>query len=207
MTQLLKALNRFDSRFVRPQQCTIPKINIRYVEQKQETSKIYVTPRNLSVHVVATVNDATNKSFTEKKNNEFVNDAASSSPIDNKRDTLAPITVEQELIPGNIKPKANKNEESNDKTTELAMTSNSHSTPSPVFRENNQPANLTILTTSIVSEQKTKLMEDGEIAEHNRITNHRTEGQKTNVTFKASEPFFRHTIPGRSGSFHLIQPG
>lgn len=208
MTQLLKALNRFDSRFVRPQQCMIPKINIRYVEQKQETPKIYVTPRNPSVDVVATAHDATDEISAQKNANEFANDVASSSPIDNKRGTLAPITVEQDLIPDNIKPQTNKNEGSNDETTKLVVTSNAHSTPSPVFKENTQLANITFPTSPIVSEQKTSLLEEEEeeVAEHHRITNHRAQGEKANVTFKASEPpFWRHTIPGRSGSFHLIK--
>ena len=211
MTQLLKALNRFDSRFVRPQQCMIPKINIRYVEQKQETPKIYVTPRNPSVDVVATADYATNKSSAQKKNNEFANDVASSSPIDNKRDTLAPIAVltrsyRPDFLPDNIKPQTNENEYSNDKAMRLAILVNSiaHTTPSPVFKENNHPANFTVPTSPIVSEQKTSLVEDEEVAEHHRITNHRAQGQNANVTFKASK-YERHTIPGRSGSFHLIQ--
>ena len=208
MTQLLKALNRFDSRFVRPQQCMIPKINIRYVEQKQETPKIYVTPRNPSVDTVATADDATTKSSAQKKTNELANDVASSSPIDNKRGTLAPITVEQDLIPDNIKPQTNKNEDSNDTVAKLVRyykpDFDARSTLSPVFKENNQLANVTIPTSPIVSEQKTSLMEEEEVAEHHRITNHRAQGQKANVTFKAPK-YERHTIPGRSGSFHLIQ--
>ena len=207
MTQLLKALNRFDSRFVRPQQCMIPKINIRYVEQKQETPKIYVTPRNPSIDVVATAGAATNKSSAQKKSNELAIDVASSSPIDNKRGTLAPITVEQDLIPDNIKPQTNKNKDSNDKSTKLAMTSNAHSTPSPVFEENNQLANFTIPTSPTVAQQQTLLIEDEEVAEHPRINNHREHGQKANVTFKAPE-YKRWTIPGipgKSGSFHLIK--
>ena len=208
MTQLLKALNRFDSRFVRPQQCMIPKINIRYVEQKQETPKIYVTPRNPSVDVVATADDATNKISAQKKNNESANDVASSSPTDNKRGTLAPITVEQDLIPDNIKPQTNKTEDSNDTAPKLVRYYGpdfmAHSTPSPVFKENTQPSDITIPTSPIVSEQKTSLMEEEEVAEHHRITNHRAQGQKANVTFKAPK-YERHTIPGRSGSFHLIQ--
>ena len=213
LTQLLKALNRFDSRFVRPQQCMIPKINIRYVEQKQETPKIYVTPRNPSVDTVAAADDATTKSSAQKKTNELANDVASSSPFDNKRDTLAPITeipyrrsYLPDFLPDNIKPQTNKNEYSNDKAMRLAILVNSiaHTTPSPVFKENNHPANFTVPTSPIVSEQKTSLVEDEEVAEHHRITNHRAQGQKANVTFKASK-YERHTIPGRSGSFHLIQ--
>ena len=208
MTQLLKALNRFDSRFVRPQQCMIPKINIRYVEQRQETPKIYVTPRNPSVDAVDTADDATNKISAQKKNNESANDVASSSPTDNKRGTLAPITVEQDLIPDNIKPQTNKNEDSNDTVAKLVRyykpDFDARSTLSPVFKENNQLANITIPTSPIVSEQKTSLMEEEEVAEHHRITNHRAQGQKANVTFEASK-YQRHTIPGRSGSFHLIQ--
>ena len=215
MTQLLKALNRFDSRFVRPQQCMIPKINIRYVEQKQETPKIYVTPRNPSVDTVATADDATTKSSAQKETNELANDVASSLPIDNKRDTLAPITEVPyrrsylpNFLPDNIKPKTNKTEDSNDTAPKLvryyAPDFMAHSTPSPVFKENNQLANITIPTSPIVSEQKTSLMEEEEVAEHHRITNHRAQGQKANVTFKAPK-YERHTIPGRSGSFHLIQ--
>ena len=211
MTQLLKALNRFDSRFVRPQQCMIPKINIRYVEQKQETPKIYVTPRNPSVDTVATADDATTKSSAQKKTNELANDVVSSSPIDNKRDTLAPIAVltrsyRPDFLPDNIKPQTNKNEYSNDKAMRLAILVNSiaNTTTSPVFKENDHHANFTVPTSPIVSEQKTSLVEDEEVAEHHRITNHRAQGQKANVTFKASK-YERHTIPGRSGSFHLIQ--